>query len=329
MEIRPPKPPLPSRSEASRSERWQRADEREIKKLLQEAVFGSLAVDNMGRTIRPEGAIVLRLLRIREWKWKPDPDTGLMGWLECVRIVIDGSEDTSGGSFYAVTPDRMILFLVASANATLVYAESNTDAVRAYLNAPSLVKNIVARAPRDMKGIDAESLLLKGLYGSKSGALSWEVWCEDKLINSLQFVKCSVARGVYMKEENGEVTRVLRHSDDFYLSGTLPERISHEYNLMAKEIRLSEPEEMKRLLGCTFTRVSAGTGLPDRSGTLVLVHQKENIREMFAKFGHWCTVYNKKGRKRSTPAPLKNIRTDEELTEDQRELLSEPEVKEF
>lgn len=329
VDVRPPKPPLPNRSEASKSVRWMRADQREVKKLLEEAVFGSLAVDNMGRTIRPVHAIVLRLLRIREWKWKPDPDTGNMGWLECVRIVVDGSQDQSTGSYYAVTPDRMIMFLMASANATLGYEEKNTDAVRAYLNAPSLVKNIVVKAPRDMVGIPGESLLLKGLYGSKSGALSWEVWCDNVLINSLEYVKCSVARGVYMKDDVGVITRVLRHSDDFYLSGTLPDRIKHEYMKMAEKIRLTAPEEMKRLLGCTFTRISAVTGLPDPNGTVVLVHQKECIREMETKFGHLRQVYNTKSRVRKTPAPLNNIRSDEVLSVEQKALLNEPEVKEY
>ena len=32
---------------------------------------------------------------------------------------------------------------------------------------------------------------------------------------------------------------------------------------------------------------------------------------------------------RNTPAPLKNIRTDEELTDEQRRILSEPHVKEL
>lgn len=55
VDVRPPKPHLPSRTEAARSERWQKADAREVKKLLQEAVFGSLAMDNMGRSFRREG----------------------------------------------------------------------------------------------------------------------------------------------------------------------------------------------------------------------------------------------------------------------------------
>ena len=109
-----------------------------------------------------------------------------------------------------------------------------------------------------MPGIKPNALLLKELYGSKSGALSWEVWCDTTWSNLL--VMKNAAKGVYMKDENGVITRNLRHSDNFFLSGTLPDRIHAEYEKMASKIRLTEPEKLKRLLGCTFIRINTETG---------------------------------------------------------------------
>ena len=60
-----------------------------------------------------------------------------------------------------------------------------------------------------------------------------------------------------MKDDNGVITRNLRHSNDFFLSGTLPDRIEEEYEKMASKIRLAEPEKLRRLLGCTFLFESA------------------------------------------------------------------------
>jgi hypothetical protein len=115
----------------------------------------------------------MRLLAILEWKWKPDPDSGMEGWLECVRIVCDGSSDKrEGENNYAETPDRTLMFLMASIEATLGIKSTVGDAVRAYLNAPSLDKNLVVIADNIMTGgvgnekLCRESLLIKGLYGS-------------------------------------------------------------------------------------------------------------------------------------------------------------------
>ena len=69
---RSPKPKLPTGSEARKSKRWHQAFRREIVKINEEGVMVALDKDRVGRYIRPENAVVMRLIAILEWKWKPD-----------------------------------------------------------------------------------------------------------------------------------------------------------------------------------------------------------------------------------------------------------------
>ena len=196
---RGPKPVPPSNKQCMFDPLWHAADKREIDKLLQEQTFLPLPRNRDGSFIRPPHAIVLPLLRVREYKWKADPDTAIMRWLECVRLVVNGSHDKRiTGEFYASTPDRTLLFLFISIECSQLAYLATGDVERAYLNALSLDTNIVVLAPRDLKGLDAESLMYKGQYGSRKAALGWEVWIENKLTYQYFFQKLAIARGVYV-----------------------------------------------------------------------------------------------------------------------------------
>lgn len=309
--MRPPQPPLPSRSEARNSHRWKLALKREVDKILEECVLGQLAVDNRGRTVRPNDAIVLRMLRVNEWKWKENKEDGFFEWLECVRLVLDGSKDKRDKKmFYAITPDRTLVFMMLAVGASKGAEMLKADAVRAYLNAPSIDKNIVVQAD-DIDGIRDESILLKGLYGSKGGALSWEIWCDDILVGKLEFEKCKVARGVYKKDVDGVNVNILRHSDDFLFSSEMAERLETAYSDLKEEMRLTKEDNMDRFLGCEIKRVD----------NVVLLRQLEKINELEASFGYLRETYNRKGRRRITSAPENNIRLDEDLDPERRALL--------
>jgi hypothetical protein len=242
--------------------------------------------------------------------------------------VLDGLKDKrKKGKFYAVTPDRTILFLTMSIDRSLQNYDIKSDAIRAYLNAPSIDKNIVVVLSKEVSETYEELLLLKGLYGSKSGALSWEVWCDDILIDSLQFHKCDVARGVYMKKNDGEITRVLRHSDDFKFSGNIREMVMKEYEMLATKMRVSDPEPVDRFLGCTFQVINDVHGYNDVNGKLVLVRQIEKINEMEIQFQHLFSIYNPKRKIRKTPAPLNNIQHDDDLDEIKKAKLDERQIQ--
>lgn len=326
---RPPKPTVPPARVCESDPLWAAADRREAEKLTAEDTLLDLSKDEKGRFVRPANAVVLRLLKIREYKWKPDPDTGVERWLECVRMVCDGSVDKRPEKHYAETPDRILLMLMSSVEATLAMPCTGSDVVRAYLNAQSLDRNIVIVSPFNIPGIPRESLLNKGLYGSKAGALSWQVWIDD-VMKGLEFRKLLIARGVYAKRgPSGKMVRAFRHADDFRFScEDQLARVAEEFQMRSK-VRMAEFTGLERFLGCTFEYINAKTGEPDRAGTLVLVRQCDKIAEMKAKYEHLRKDYNAKDRPRKAALPVNAIKTDEELERGQEVLLSPERVTEY
>lgn len=323
---RPPKPTVPSARECDNCPRWIAAEEREVVKLVEEETTVPLPTDASGRPVRPEDAIVLRLIKIREYKWKPDPETGVDGWLECVRIVCDGSKDNRPADYYAETPDRTLLFLMTSIEASLGIGATGSDVTRAYLNAQSIDRNIVIIAPKGLRGFPRESLLNKGLYGTKGGALSWQIWIDSKM-RELDFQKLEVCRGVYLKRlPSGEVLRAYRHSDDFRMSSADVEGRVLQERLLKEIVRMSEFTNIYRFLGCTFEYINAQTGLPDPEGTIVLVRQTDKVREMETKFVSLRAQFNKTNRPRKTPLPVNAIQFDEELEGGYAAMLTSDEV---
>lgn len=334
-EVKPPKPKVPTRQAAAKCPRWQAAYKREIKKINEENVLQGLPTDQKGKFIRPENAIVMRLLAVLEWKWKPDPETDVEGWLECVRIVCDGSADKREGEVtYAETPDRTLMFLMASVEATLGISSKVGDAIRAYLNAPSLDKNLVVIADKSMTsgtGVESfaqESLLIKGLYGSTKGALSFQVWADSKLDN-IGYKKCDVARGVYVKQRGEDLVRLYRHSDDFKISAKSDQVVDEEVKSIQSQIRTTEFKRFKEFLGCTFERYNSETMVRDVRGDIFLVTMVAQINKLAVEYGHLSKQYNPTGRVRYTPLPLKPMLHDNELNDIQKTALSEAEVKEY
>jgi hypothetical protein len=332
---RPMKPKLPTRHEAKRSERWMKAYRREIVKINEESVMVRLDTNKSGAFIRPDNAIVMRLLAILEWKWKPDPDSGIEGWLECVRIVCDGSADKrEGENTYAETPDRTLLFLMASIEASLGIKSKVGDAIRAYLNAPSLDKNLVVIADEMMmsgegnESFARESLLLKALYGSTKGAISFQVWADNKL-SEINYVKCDVARGVYMKQVEDEVVRLYRHSDDFKISTSLNKRLDEEVAAIKGKIRTTPFQPMSEFLGCNFKRFYSKTMVEDEVGDVQLVTMMPFMDKLESEYGHLRKHMNPTGRIRYTPFPLNPVLPDHELTDLQKELIPEQDIKEY
>jgi hypothetical protein len=329
---RPPKPKVPTRREARKLPRWKAAYKREIVKINEEDTMLSLKKNDLGRYVRPKEAIVMRLLAILDWKWKPDPETGMEGWLECVRIVCDGSADKRIGEItYAETPDRTLLFLMASIEATLGIKSKVGDAIRAYLNAPSLDKNLVVIADDDMTGgegiecLERESVLLKGLYGSTKGALSFQVWADMKLAE-IGYLKCDVARGVYLKALREEIIRLYRHSDDFKISAKEDKVMNEEIAAIQGQIRTTPFEIFKDFLGCNFVRYKSSTMIEDEVGDVFLVRMVPQINKLEVDYGYLIKHYNPTGRVRYTPLPLKPMLEEPELSEVQRELLPEEDI---
>lgn len=288
-----------------------------------------MPIDNRGDYIYPDGCIKMRLFQIDEYKWKKHPDTGEQTWLECARIVIDGSDDKrQDETTYAETPDRTVLLTMISVGATCGELDMTADAVRAYLNALSIDRNIVVIAPPEMKMLPRESLLHKGLYGSTKGALSFQVWVEEKL-ESIGYRKCVCARSVYVKNAENDIVRLLRHSDDFRVSIYNKQLLNEECKALGDKIRLSDFKPIKRFLGVEVERVSHVTGQIDERGKVVLLRMTEKIEAMEVRFANLHATYNPKSRVRGSGLPSNPIREDEDLGERYNQRLDARGIKEY
>ena len=303
---RPPKPTPPGPSARKLDVRWQKAMRREIDKIMQYDVMVELPKDDRGKYVYPKDAIVQRILDVAEYKWKKDPDTGIDCWLECIRLVADGSMDLRPDNFYALTPDRTILFVLLAIVASLGHPSDTADVERAYLNAFSLDKNLVIIAGDHMFPLPRASLLIMALYGTKRAALGWEVKA-DAIMESLDYKRMRIARGIYLKfhQETGALIRAYRHSDDFYL--TSPDQIinSQQGDLIRGKIGMSPFVVPTRFLGLECERIHHITGLPDTLGKLILLRQTAKIEQAEVLFELAFEKYfPRKDRQVSTPVPL-------------------------
>jgi hypothetical protein len=88
---------------------------------------------------------------------------------------------------------------------------------------------------------------------------------------------------------------------------------------------MAEFTNLERFLGCTFQRLERGKG---ESG-VILVRQREKIKEMAVKFEKLHKKYNERDRLRKTPLPMDAIKWDDELDGEKGDLLSTAGVQEY
>ena len=311
------KPKLPTRNYIRNCSEWFKSRQREYKKLAEENSFKSLDRDERGKTIVPPNSIVMRFLEVYEYKWKEDPDTKVMRWLESTRAVADGSSDKRKESFYAETPSRAVFLLMASIEASLGIMSKAADAVRAYLNAESIDSNLVVILPDDVirmnLGLDKMMGLSKGVYGSRSGALSFEIWYDKKTIIERQFQKCYLAKSVYLKEVNGSIIRMYRHSDDVKMSSADTELLDSECEQLSSLVRMSDWTKPEKFVGCSI----------EYGDRVVLLRQAEYILETEARFHDYIIHFNPTRRVRQTRLPANALDDDSCLSEPKLVLLSD------
>ena len=312
-----PKPPPFKRSDAT-SDTWKAADKREIDKILAEGTFAELPKDKHGQFIEPLNAIHQRLLRVREWKWKKvHPETKLPGWCACVRIVIDGSTDIRPDTYYALCPDRVLLFLLLSIAAVTESELSTADVERAYLNALAIDRNIVVIASSDLYPIPRRSLLIKALYGARCAAKSWQDWIDDRMLE-LGYKKLKICKGIYLKVDDatGAVLHAYRHSDDFLINCDDKKFKSAEEAGIKAVVRMSPFVNPTKFVGVEISRVDYETGQVSPTGSVLVCRQLGKINEMEAEFADDIEALfpSEKGYILKTPLPANHNRPVEELT---------------
>jgi hypothetical protein len=308
---RPPKPPIPPARQRKDDPLWAAARNREAEKIMSAGVLGELPVDADGNLIFPENAMVHKLINRYDYKWKVDPLTGNMRWLESVRCVSDGSVDTRKDiDCYAETPERTLLFLTLGLSATAGEYEVTADVERAYLNADSLDENVVILAPDDMP-LPKISRLLKGLYGERKASRGWDIHI-DRIMTELKWKKLDICRGMYLKiREDGKKARAQRHSDDVKMGGNDISMVNEEAAALSAKIKMSPWTPVRRFLGVEIERVNLETGEHDDLGQVALVRQTEKINSMEARFQRLHDEYNPRGIKRETPGPCHGPESDD------------------
>ena len=317
---RPQKPVVPTKQQAKRDPAWFQARIREYKKLAEENAFCAPNYNPQG--VLPKGHIIMPMLEVYEFKWKQDPDSGEMRWLECVRAVVDGSKDKRDINFYAETPSKANFLLMVSVEASLGHYHLASDAVRAYLNAESMDDHLYVTLPEDVVKMGLGLLpfmkINKGVYGTRSGALSWEIWFDKQAVEKLGFQKCLLARSVYKKTGKGGVlTRLLRHSDDCRMSCENQIQLSHDCDALSRLVRMSEWKEAELFLGCEI----------EYGDKVVLLRLTVKIKSTGEEYEDYLKKYNPKRRTRKTGLPSGALEPN--LSEDQMVLLSGKEVTHY
>lgn len=158
-----------------------------------------------------------------------------------------------------------------------------------------------------MKSIPKMGILNKGLYGTLKGARGWEVWIEKKLAE-INFTKCAIPRSVYIREDDGIVTRLLRHSDDFRMSSKSKEKLNQISKEINDKVRMSDWKECERFLGVTIENITNPSGNYEDGGNICIIRCEEKIIEM-----HLKQIFNPKKLTRKVPLPLEFIKSDDEL----------------
>jgi hypothetical protein len=320
---RPTMPPRNLIRKSGVDDPWFKSRKREYQKLVEENSFKKLEQSANGRLVIPKDSIIMRFLEVYEYKWKPDPETNVMRWLECTRSVVDGSSDKRKESFYAETPSRTVYLLLMSVSASLGLYSLAADAVRAYLNAESIDNNLVVILPDDVinmdLGLEKYMKLDKGVYGSRSGALSYEIWFDKRAVMERQFQKCLIARSVYIKEVNGSIIRKYRHSDDCVDFCDDEEVLINECRELSKIIRLSEWVKPEKFVGISI----------EYADRVVLLRQSEYIMEVEEEFHDLIIKYNRQRRTRLTRLPANALDDDLNFTEEQLSLLDYDSVSEY
>ena len=202
-EHRPPKPAIPPRHACRADERWIAAYQRECATIIAKKAQVELEKDATGAYIFPLKCIVYRVNVVHEFKWKLDPLLQEFRWYECARFTADSSRDRrqlKPGHVYAATPDiGLVLFWMGIIACKGMYVEE-TDAVRAYLQAPTIDDTIILvyHAFIQRMGMPKYARITSGFYGTLMAALGFNKFSDHVFLQE-GWSKCDVARCMYIK----------------------------------------------------------------------------------------------------------------------------------
>lgn len=311
--VRPLKPIIPKRSEVYKYPRWREAIKREVEKL-----FKAGTLKKRDYSVTP--SVIMELIPVFEYKWKMNPTTGEMCWLECCRIVINGSTDTrEHDNVYAETPDQAIVLASLDLSAKCCDEDESSDAARAYLQAEQTEEGVVVTPCSVLKrnGLSDEQYDIgTALYGDRLAALQWQMKAEKELL-AVGCEKCISTRSSYVKllgDDDQYLIRIVRHSDDFLFSG-VNDGCRNEFNKFITELRskivMEQPKQVKHLLGFEIKRIDEN-GSEVECGQFVLLTMKAKIERLYLDFKELVMLHNDRNKVRMTPCHQDIMRKDDE-----------------
>jgi hypothetical protein len=151
--------------------------------------------------------------------------------------------------------------------------------------------------------------MLKGLYGTPGGALSYQDWIYG-VYTKLGYRQLRIARSFMLKEADEGIERIMRHSDDSAATNDNKSMHDKELKLIKDAVEITPFAPLDRLLGGNFVRINKITGIPDDLGGIVLVTMVETIEKMHTDFEYLIPMYNKSNRERTTPHPLNALKPE-------------------
>ena len=308
--VRPPKPTIPSRSVCNSDERWIRSDKREIESIAVYKAQVALETDEQGRFIFPNKCIIYRVNVVHDYKWRLDPFENLIRWLECSRFTADSSRDSrtlDPGQVYAATPDIGLVLFFMGIIAVLRMYVFETDAVRAYLQAPSIDEDeIILMYDENLQrlGMPKYARIVSGFYGTLMAALGFDQF-SDSVFKIEGWRKLDVARCMYIKynERHSCYVYALHHSDNYTYACINKEAVYDEYAAVSKHMKLTPLAPVSNYLGMEWKRVNMMDGAECELGNVWLVRQRVNIEKMVAQHKHRADILNPRHRVRTQAFP--------------------------
>ena len=210
--------------------KWIAAYKRECATINANHAQVALERKEAGEYIFPEKCIVYRVNVVHEYKWKLDPESvDTYRWLECTRFTADGSKEDRNISkiqVYAATPDiSFILFWMGTIAVHRMYV-FESDAVRAYLQAPNIDDAIVLMYDEFLQrlGMPKYARIISGFYDTLMAALGFDKF-SDAVFKKEGWSKCDVARCMYIKycEEYKVYIYAVHHSDNYTFASSCKE----------------------------------------------------------------------------------------------------------
>jgi hypothetical protein len=147
----------------------------------------------------------------------------------------------------------------------------------AFLNGPLEEKVYVSQPPGfEIQGKENMVFKLsKALYGLKQAPRAWNKRI-DVFLSQLQFHRCSVEYGVYVREghEGTGLLLICLYVDDLLITGSDPKEIDELKKILKSEFEMSDLGELSYFLGMQFKYTAAG----------VIMYKQKYTKDILKRF---------------------------------------------